>query len=169
MSKIGLFYASSTGNTERVAKMIKKELSDLDVTLHNVDSCDADAFKPYGRIIIGASTWGSGDLQDDWDSYMPKLEKIDFSGKTVALFGLGDQEEYAENYLDAMGTLYDVVVKNGAEVVGSWPNDGYDFDESTALRDDAFVGLALDEDNQSDLTGERVKRWCAQIRASLAA
>lgn len=106
---------------------------------------------------------GWSDLQDDWDTYFPNLEKTDFSTKTVALFGLGDQEEYNENFLDAMGTIYEQVVKNGAKVVGSWPTDGYEFDESTAIIDGEFVGLALDEDNQEELSDERVTRWIEQI------
>ncbi|MCK9455312.1 MAG: flavodoxin [Sulfurimonas sp.] len=163
MSKIGLFYASSTGNTESIAKKIKEKMSGVQVDIIDVSQCSNDAMDEYDFIIIGASTWGGGDLQDDWDTYFPNLEKTDFSTKTVALFGLGDQEEYNENFLDAMGTIYEQVVKNGAKVVGSWPTDGYEFDESTAIIDGEFVGLALDEDNQEELSDERVTRWIEQI------
>lgn len=163
MSKIGLFYASSTGNTEDVAKLIKEKISGVEVELHNVSDCTDDAMEQYEFIIIGASTWGEGDLQDDWEEFFPNLSNTDFSDKTVALFGLGDQEEYCDNYLDAMGTIYDEVIKEGATVVGSWSTDGYEYDESTAIRDGEFVGLALDEDNQYDLTDERVSRWVEQI------
>ncbi|MCK9472882.1 flavodoxin [Sulfurimonas sp.] len=163
MSKIGLFYASSTGNTESVAKKIKEMMRGVQIDLIDVSHCSADAMNQYDFIIIGASTWGGGDLQDDWDSYFVNLEKTDFSTKTVALFGLGDQEEYNDNYLDAMGTIYEQIVKNGAKVVGSWPTDGYEHDESTAIRDGEFVGLALDEDNQEELTDGRLTKWIAQI------
>ena len=161
MNTIGLFYASSTGATKGIAANIQSKLANVE--LINVDGCDKDAMKEFSKIIIGVSTWGEGDLQDDWEEYLPHLEKIDFSQKTVAFFGLGDQEDYADNYLDAMGTLYNSVVQRGAKVVGSWPIEGYDFDESTALIDDEFVGLALDEDNQFDQTKERVEQWVEQI------
>ncbi len=169
MQKIGLFYASSTGNTERIAKMIRNELSDLDVTLYNLDSCPVDAMSHHSHLILGVSTWGEGDLQDDWESFLPHFEALDMSSRRVAFFGLGDQESYSDNYLDAMGILYDVALRNGAEVIGSWPIEGYEFDDSAAVRNDEFVGLALDEDNQDDRSAERVKSWCTMIRPYFAA
>lgn len=164
MQKIGLFYASSTGNTEAAAKEIAAKFGEISVELHNVDSCAADAMAPYDYLIFGISTWGDGDLQDDWDTYIENLDAIDFSAKSVALFGLGDQEEYSDCFLNAMGTLYDKVTQLGATVVGSWPTEGYDHDDSTAIRNDEFVGLALDADNQDDLTSERIEAWVELIR-----
>lgn len=162
MSKIGLFYASSTGNTEDVAKEIKEVIGDR-VELHNIADCADDAMGSYDKLIFGISTWGEGDLQDDWEEYIANLNESNLSGKTISMFGLGDQEEYCDYYLDAMGTIYDKTIEAGATVVGSWPTDGYDFDESTAVRDGEFVGLALDEDNQDDLTTQRVKAWTQNI------
>lgn len=169
MSKIALVYGSSTGNTERVAFSIQNALSEHQVDLYNVQTCGVDFYSEYDTIIFGVSTWGEGDLQDDWDSYEAKLSKVDLSGKTVALFGLGDQEEYSDNYLDAMGTVYDIVARNGASIVGMWANEGYEFDESTAFRDGRFVGLALDEDNQSHLTDNRLSVWLRQIVSEFSA
>ena len=166
MSKIAIVYGSSTGNTEKVALQIQNTLTDHDVNLYNVQECGVDFYSEYDNIIFGISTWGEGDMQDDWDSYENKFSKIDLSGKIVALFGLGDQEEYSDNYLDAMGTVYDIVTKNGATVVGSWENTGYEFDDSTALRDGRFIGLALDEDNQSKLTDARLTQWLGEILPS---
>jgi flavodoxin I len=161
MQKIGLFYASSTGNTEQAAREIA---SRIPVELHNVDRCAADAMADYTYLILGVSTWGDGDLQDDWDAYIENLDAIDFGDKTVALFGLGDQEEYGDCFLNAMGTLYDRVTQLGAAVVGSWPTEGYDFDDSTAIRNEEFVGLALDADNEEELTSERIEAWVELIR-----
>ena len=163
MQTIGLFYASSTGNTENIAKEIKSKMVSAEIELHNVDNCAGDTMNHYSHLILGVSTWGEGDLQEDWEDYLPNLENVDFSDKTVALFGLGDQEEYCDNFLDGMGTLYDKVVEGGATVVGNWSTDGYDHDESTAIRNDEFVGLALDEDNQDELSNERVEKWVEQI------
>ena len=163
MSKIGLFYASSTGNTEFIAKKIKEKISGADIELHNVSDCSKNAMDEYEFIIIGVSTWGEGDLQDDWEDYFENIKKTDFSTKTVTLFGLGDQEEYSDSYLGAMRTMYDEVLKNDAAVVGFWPTDGYEHDDSPAVIDGKFVGLALDEDNQSELSDERISTWVEQI------
>ncbi|MCD4668300.1 MAG: flavodoxin [Sulfurimonas sp.] len=163
MSKIGLFYASSTGNTEDVAKTIAANMSGAEIVLHNVADCVNDAMEEYQYIIIGVSTWGEGELQDDWEDFFQNISETDFSDKIVALFGLGDQEEYCDNFLDAMGTIYNEVIVKGATVVGSWSVDGYNYEESTAIRDGEFVGLALDEDNQSELTNERIVKWIEEI------
>jgi len=163
MLEIGLFYASSTGNTEDIAKMIKEKLANYKVTMYNLNDCEEDAMSAYDYLILGASTWGEGDLQDDWEDYLPNLDNIDFTNKTVALFGLGDQEEYCDNYLDALGIIYDKVTEKGATVTGSWPTDGYEHEESTAIRNGEFIGLALDEDNQAEMSEERINSWLSNI------
>ena len=40
---------------------------------------------------------------------------------------------------------------------------GYAFDHSEAVRDDKFLGLPLDEDNEFDYTEGRVKGWTKQL------
>jgi len=163
---IGIFYGSNGGATESVAEQIKNALG-LEADLLDISEEDMDKFAEYSKIIIGTSTWGDGDLQDDWDECFDDFEGVDFSGKTVAFFGLGDQEGYDENFLDGMGTLHDAAVKNGAKVVGNgWSTDGYDFEESTAIQDGTFVGLGIDEDNQDELTEERVQKWAEIIKPS---
>ncbi len=163
---IGIFYGSNGGVTETIAENIKDALG-LEANLHDIADTDMDVFGEYTQIIIGTSTWGDGDLQDDWDDCFSDFEGVDFSGKTLAFFGTGDQEGYDENFLDAMGTLHDAAVKNGANVVGNgWSTDGYEYDESTAVQDGAFIGLAIDEDNQDNLTDERIEKWVAIIKPS---
>jgi flavodoxin I len=166
MPKIGLFYGTSTGKTEDIAKLIQEKMHQSTankVDLHNIANAVDNAMENYDLLIIGASTWGEGDLQDDWEDYIKNLDAISFSQKTVAMFGLGDQEDYADSFLDAMGTIYNKVVERGANVIGSWSTDGYDFDASTAVQNGEFVGLALDEDNQFDLTNDRLNQWIEQI------
>lgn len=163
MPKIGLFYASSTGNTQAVAKLIKEKMSAFNIDLKDISNCVDNAMKEYDLLIVGVSTWGEGDLQDDWEDYIANLNEENLLNKTVAIFGLGDQEEYCESFLDAMGTIYNKITQSGATVVGSWPTDGYEFSESTALRDGKFVGLGIDEDNQSELTDERINNWIELI------
>ncbi len=161
---VGIFYGSNGGATEGVAHMIKDKLG-VEADLIDVANVEMDDFDKYTEIILGTSTWGEGDLQDDWDDIFDDFSNIDFSGKTVAFFGNGDQEGYPDNFLDGMGTLYKQAVENGASVVGNnWSKDGYEFDESTAIVDDFFVGLAIDEDNQDDLTISRVIQWTNDIK-----
>lgn len=157
-----IFYASSTGNTKEAAQIISDCLNNIeifDISEHNVE-----LIKEYDKIILGISTWGEGDLQDDWEDAMDQFCDIDFSTKTVALFGLGDQESYADCFLDAMGIIYEQIVKTGDNIIGQWDTEGYYFDESKAVLEGKFVGLAIDEDNQSELTDERIKMWCDEIK-----
>jgi flavodoxin I len=164
MSKIGLYYGSETGNTENAAKLIAAELGTDLVDVHNVGNAAKEDMEQYEHLIMGIPTWYDGEVTGDWDTFFPALDEIDFNGKTIALFGLGDQIGYSEYFLDAMGILYDKLIERGATIVGRWPSNEYDFDESKAVRDDQFVGLALDEDNESGLTGKRIKEWVAQIK-----
>ena len=167
MKKIGLFYGTYTGTTGNVAQRIAKELGDDNVELHNI-SVDGECMGNYDILIIGTSTWSIGELQEDWDNFMPQLEQMNFEGKTVALFGTGDQIAYPDTFLDGMGMLYETFQFRGAKFVGFWPTTGYDFTSPLPLLDhDHFVGLAIDEDNQPELTDERIKKWCAMIRPAL--
>ena len=167
MKEVALFYGTYTGVTGQVAQKIVNELGADKVDLFNI-SKDGDKMSDYKKLIIGTSTWSIGELQEDWDAFMPKLQKMDFSGKTVALFGTGDQVGYPDTILDGMGMLYETFQYRGAEFIGFWPTQGYDFTSPLPLVDhDLFVGLAIDEDNQPELTDERIKQWCDQIRADL--
>lgn len=105
-----------------------------------------------------------GELQADWDSFYDDLDSIDFSGKTIAYFGAGDQVGYADNFDDAIGILETKISERGGVTVGYWPTTGYEFNESQALRGDRFVGLLIDEDHQSDLTDQRIQQWVRQLK-----
>jgi len=167
MIEIGLFYGTDTGNTERVAEMIQERLSDVaDVKVHDVSSAKQSDFDDYSFIILGQPTWYYGELQSHWEDFWPKFKEVDFEDKIIACFGLGDQYDYAEYFLDAMGMMHDVAVEGGATPVGYWPTAGFEYDESKALSEDGefFVGLAIDEDQQAEMTEERVDAWCAQIK-----
>ncbi|GAA6618681.1 flavodoxin FldA [Scytonema sp. NUACC26] len=165
MSKIGLFVGSTTGKTEDVADTIQKEFGGKSVvTIHNIADTEDSEFEEYQYIIIGCPTWDIGELQSDWEGYFPQLDDIDFSGKKVAYFGTGDQIGYNDNFQDAMGILEEKITERGGTTVGYWSTEGYDFNESKALRDGKFVGLALDEDNQSNLTDKRIKAWVGQLK-----
>ena len=164
MASVGLFFGSDTGNTEAVAGMIQKELGSHLVEVHDIAKSTKADIDSFDLLILGIPTWYYGESQADWDDFFPELEEIDFSSKLVAIFGCGDQEDYAEYFLDAMGTLRDLVEARGATIIGHWPTDGYQFEASKALVDDKhFVGLGIDEDRQPDLTPGRIEAWCKQL------
>ena len=165
MTKIGLFYGTTTGKTESAAEMIKDEFGgDSVVTVHDIaDTSDSD-FSDYEYLIIGCPTWDIGELQSDWDGFFEELDNIDFSGKKVAYFGTGDQMGYGENFQDAMGILEEKISSLGGKTVGYWSTDGYEHEASKADKGGKFVGLALDDDNQSELTEPRIKEWVDQLK-----
>ncbi len=172
MARIGLFFASSTGNTRRIAKAIKKRYDDDTMAdALNVNKATPELFASYNHLILGTSTLGAGALPGlssdcmggGWEEFLPQLEALDFSGKTIALFGLGNQDKYPDEFVDALGILYEFFKARGATFVGAWPVDDYDFIASKAVVDDEFVGLVLDQENQKLLTDERVAKWLQQI------
>jgi flavodoxin I len=165
MAKIALFYGTQTGNTQTAAELIQKQLGgESVVNLYDIADADPSDFDAYDCIIIGSPTWDVGELQSDWDGFYEELDKINFNGKKVAYFGAGDQVGYADNFQDAMGILEEKISQLGGKTVGYWPTEGYDFNESKAVRNGKFVGLAIDEDNQSELTPSRVQSWVTQLK-----
>jgi flavodoxin I len=172
MSRIGLFFSSSTGNTRRIAKAIKKRFDDdIMADALNVNKATVELVAGYSYLIFGTSTLGGGQLPGlstdcmggGWEEFLPQLKDVDFTGKTVALYGLGDQDKYPDEFVDALGEIYHFVVARGAKVVGAWPADDYDFISSKALVDGDFVGLVLDQENQKMLTDTRVDTWLKSI------
>ncbi len=159
--KTGIFYGSTTGNTENAANLICEQISGShaapigEMQRANLESCDL--------LFLGASTWGLGELQDDWVDALSMLSGSNLKGKMVALFGLGDQASYPGTFVDGIRDLHDAAVEAGATVVGLCSAAGYDFQDSTALIGDKFLGLPLDEENQSDLTDERIQTWVEQV------
>ena len=156
-----IFYATSTGNTELIANKIKEKLDDFE--LIDISSDGVKKINDCESVIMGVSTWGDGDLMDDWEDCFEDLKEIDFTGKKLAIFGLGDQYGYEDTFVDAMGIIYEVVKENGAQIYGHTSTDGYDYDQSKAEINDEFVGLVIDEDNQAELTDSRIENWCKEI------
>lgn len=163
--RIGLFYGSSTCYTEMAAEKISNCIGDNRVDVYNVADTDLQTALDYRLLIMGIPTWDYGELQEDWEAIWDDIATLDLNGKTVALFGLGDQIGYPQWFLDAMGYLHDQLLIQGASLVGYWPVDTYEFEESKALSEDKthFVGLALDDENEFDLSEERIAGWCKTI------
>lgn len=166
MAKVGLFYGSTTGKTEATAEEIQSALGGEDIVeLHEIADV-SEEFANYDCVIIGCPTWDVGELQSDWEGfYDEELDSVDFSGKKVAYFGTGDQVGYADNFQDAMGILEEKISSLGGNTVGHWSTDGYEHEASRAEKNGKFVGLALDEDNQSELTEGRIQEWTTQLKS----
>jgi len=159
MANIGIFYGSTTGNTEKIANLIQQAFGEKNADIYNVDVTELADVQKYHYLVFGVSTWGVSDLQDDFEDFMEILEQVDFNGKKVALFGLGDQSTYTDSFVDAMGILYDRLKKKGVKIVGFVSRKGYSFTASMALVKDQLAGLAIDEEFESQLTGQRVTAW----------
>ena len=168
MASIGIIYGSSTGNTRDVCRKLQLMLGRESADLVDVaDVLPAD-FTAYRNLILAVSTWGAGDLQDDWEEFYPELDEIDFTGKRVAVLALGDQQHYADTFCDCVPLLVDKVTERGGRVVGFTDPEGYHYIASRAERNGTLLGLILDEDNQADQTDARLKRWVKQLRQAFS-
>jgi len=162
---IGLFYGSSTCYTEMAGEKIRMRLGEERVDFFNISDTPIVQAEFYDYLIFGIPTWDYGELQEDWEEIWDDLDGINLSGRKVALYGLGDQIGYPEWFLDAMGYLHSKLIARGAVTCCYWPKTGYEFIGSKALTPDgeAFVGLALDEESEFNLSAERIEQWCQQI------
>ena len=169
--KIGIFFGTNTGNTEAVVEKLEAELSNngFEVDKYDMSSASVDDMSAYDTLIIASPTWNDGELQDDWAAVIDEYSAFDFSGKKVGLLGTGDQDGYPDNFVDALGILGEPVLANGGQIFGWWDTEGYSFDNSLGVKNGKFYGLAIDVDNQDDLTDERIAAWVKQIKAELGA
>lgn len=164
MEKLGLIYGSDTGATESVIEVLAG-IIDKEVEVIEVCNVDEDDFLKFDFLILGIPTWYDGDLQSDWEDYYDTFKTIDFTNKIVAIFGLGDQIGYGEYFVDGIGILAQVVIKNGGKIIGNCSTDGYDFMQSKAEKSEGiFYGLPIDEDNQHHETENRIEKWWHQLK-----
>ena len=168
---IGLIFGSDTGMTEDVTHTIIDVWTACTIDVVEVSQVKKAFYEKYDAFILGLSTWYDGDLQSDWEAYFDTFKTIDFTNKKVAIYGLGDQYGYAEYFIDGVGMLAEVVLKNGGMIIGKWPTKGYDFSESKAEIEgqELFYGLAIDDDNEPELTQERLSVWLSQLEHELNA
>ena len=165
MAQIGIFFGSTEGHTEKVVNLLATALGGESVAaLHNVNSASNEDMQEYPNLILACPTWEIGQLQEDWESFIDEIENVDYTGKKVTFLGCGDADGYPDTFQDALGIIYDRIKDKGATFVGAWPTDGYNFDASKGVVNGKFLGLALDEDNQSALTAGRVEKWAAQLK-----
>ena len=168
MKKTGIFYGSTTGTTESVARLIAEKLGVSPADVHDVSKLDAALAESYEALILGTSTWGDGELQDDWYDGIKVLKNVNLSGKIIALFGCGDSESYSDTFCDGMGILFEDLKDSECTFVGAVSDSDYTYTSSVAAADGEFVGRALDDVNESYRTYARVSAWTEMLKADLA-
>lgn len=157
-------YGSSTGTCESIAQTIAEKLG---VEAIDAANLSADTIKNHDNLLLGTSTWGAGELQDDWYDALKTIKAEGLEGKTVAVFGCGDCEAYCDTFCGGMKELHDSAEAAGARVIGSVDAAGYSYEDSEAVVDGRFVGLALDDVNEDDKTEQRIEAWLEEIKPSL--
>lgn len=163
MKKIGIFYGSQTGTTEQVAQRIASMLGVSPDDVHNVAKSAPSDVASYDILVLGSSTWGSGDLETDWEDFLTGIEPLYLPGKTIAIFGCGD-ETMSDTFCNAVGTIYSRLQSTGASFIKGLGTEGYDFQSSSAILPDGSVaGLLLDQVNHPELTDLRLRQWTASI------
>lgn len=162
MNKIAILYGSSGGNAASVARQVQ-DLFDGNADIFNVMDITLEEIKDYSYYVIGTSTTGIGDLQDDWEGFLPSFARMDFTGKKVAIFALGDSASYSTSFAESMKVVYDEI-HDKVQIVGQVPDEGYTYDDSTAVSNGMWLGLPIDEDNEYDLTQERLAKWVEMLK-----
>jgi flavodoxin I len=172
MSQIGIFFGTDTGTTRLIAKKMAKQLPEgIASKPLNVNRIEAADLLNYDALILGTPSYGEGQVpgistgvkQGSWEEFLPQLAGLDFTGKRIALYGLGNQDKYGSRFASGLFQLYEAFKSAGADIVGSWPTDGYEFEYSRAVVDGRFVGLVIDQNSQGMQTEERMKTWLDQV------
>ncbi len=164
MKPIGLIYGTSTNKTALIAEEVKKAFGDTPIEVMSLEEFNRSQLDAYDFLIIGCSTWFDGELPPQWDELVPALRSLNLTGKKVAIFGLGDQVNYPENFADGIGILAYIFTGCGATIVGQTSTEGYTFEHSLALKSGKFQGLVIDMENQSDKNEERIRNWVEELK-----
>ncbi len=167
MKKIGIFYGSTTGTTEEVANQIAKKIGISDEHVHNVGDADASALTEYDVLLLGSSTWGAGDLQDEWEDFLPEAKEQNLAGKTVAIFGCGNPQNHPDTFCGSLATIKEEMAATNCTFVGETSTEGYEYDETPCEQDGKFIGLLLDEVNEDDKTPARIDAWLESLKSVL--
>src|SRR5690554_251472 len=162
--KTAIIYSYHTHKSKKVAEKVIDAWGKDEIEVVNAEDLEKEIFEKFDNFILSAPTWFDGELPNYWDEFVPDLEEMNLSEKCFAVFGLGDQKEYPENFCDAIGILVEIIEECGGKVVGQVPAEGYTFESSRAKKGDKFVGLPLDQENQARLTSQRVKNWVNQLK-----
>jgi len=164
MKKTAIIYSFNTVKTAKIAGKIQEAFETGDVEMVNAEDIDLEKFMSFENIIMGVPTWFDGELPNYWDEFLPDMEDADLKGKKIAIFGLGDQKSYGENFIDGVGIMAGIIESCGGTVVGYTSTDGYSFEASRAQKGNEFSGLAIDYENQGTKNKERVSAWVSQLK-----
>lgn len=164
MKKIGLFYGLRAKKTAAIAEKIQDAFGG-ELKIISVEDATSKDFEEFENLIMGTSTWFDGELPTYWDETLPELATLNMLGKKVAIFGLGDQVNYPDNFVDGIGILAEILQNAGATIIGQTSPDAYRFNKSLALKDGKLQGLAIDLENQPEKTDERIQDWCKELKA----
>ncbi len=167
MGKTAIIYSFNTQKSKKVAEKIIAAFGEKNIEAINAEELTKSTFENFDHFILSAPTWFDGELPNYWDEFVPDLEEMDLSGKTFAVFGLGDQKGYAENFCDAIGILVEILESCGAKIIGHTKTEGYNYESSRAVRNEVFVGLPIDQENQARLTNSRVEEWVALLKKEM--
>jgi len=169
MNKTGVVYSFNSTKTAKAAEKIKEAFgSDFNIVQVNAEELTEELFLSFTNLILGVPTWFDGELPNYWDEFVPALEDLNLEGKTIAIYGLGNQVEYPENFGDAIGIMGELVQERGAKLVGFTSAEGYSYESSRALIDGKFMGLLLDQETQPRLSKERIEKWVTDLKSQFS-
>ncbi len=164
MKKTGIFYSFNSNKTAKTGEKIAEAFGKKSVDIVDAENVTEEQFAKYDNIIVGVATWFDGELPNYWDEFVPALEDMDLKGKKIAIYGMGDQKGYPENFNDGIGIFAEIVEACGADVVGYTSREGYTYESSRAERGDKFCGLCIDQENQARLSKKRIEDWAEQLK-----
>ena len=164
MKQTVVIYGSTTGSCEDYANRIASKLG---ADVFNVTDVDGGKVEAYDNLLLGTSTWGEGDVQDDWYDGVKVLESANLKGRTVAIFGCGDAMGYPDSFCGGMAEIYRALKDSGANILGMVNAGDYNYGSSQAVIDGKFVGLAIDINETDSKTEERIDKWIEEIKPSL--
>jgi flavodoxin I len=164
MKKTGIIYSFNTVKTAKIAEKIKDAFASDEVQMVNAEDVSKEVFSSFDNLILGVPTWFDGELPNYWDEFIPDLEEIDLKAKKIAIFGLGDQKNYGENFIDGVGLMSNLIESCDGTLVGYTSTEGYHFESSLAQKGNQFAGLAIDYENQGTKNKERVAAWVEQLK-----
>ena len=160
MKRIGIFYGSTTGNTEKIAQKIKLKLEPGLIDIYNVKNVNKHDIEKYENIILGSSTLEKGVMQSDFEYFLHNtLKTADLKGKKIAIFRTGDSSVYTDSFADSIGVIFDALKGKGVIFVGEFLIDGYKFESSLSMFGEKFIGLPLDDDSDYEQNKLRISIW----------
>lgn len=172
MKRIAILSWPKGGNTQLAADKIIQQFASYsdDIKIDELDflTVTESKLRPYDAYIVGGATigadnWLIADNTTKWAVFFDIIRFTDLSGKKAAVFAIGNQELYPENFADGMAVVKKVLEEKGAKIIGYWPTNGYDFSDSRSIEGENFIGLVIDQDTQPELTETRIEEWVAQL------